>query len=74
MAADAVPAVVAVLLAVRTYTGLTPRLSCVWPQRHPLLQVADVVLGGRSRSVLRIRRLVHRAEPDPARRPSVHVW
>lgn len=71
---DAAPAVVAVLLAVRAHTGMAPHLSCDWPQRHPLVQLIAVAAGVPAGSVWRIRRLVHRAEPDPSRRPIVHVW
>ncbi|GGM37602.1 hypothetical protein ACFFX1_36395 [Dactylosporangium sucinum] len=58
-AAQVVPAVAAVLFAIRDCGGDPPRLSGTWQQRR--------LLG-------RVRGLVGQIEPDPARRPGVHVW
>ncbi|WP_238014937.1 hypothetical protein KZZ52_33225 [Dactylosporangium sp. AC04546] len=72
-AVDVPAAIAAVLIAARDRTGLVPRLSCAAPERHPLAELLSV-LDLSAASVLRIRSLLRRAEPDPARRPVVHTW
>ncbi|GAA4264127.1 hypothetical protein GCM10022255_114900 [Dactylosporangium darangshiense] len=70
---DVPAAVAAVLLAARDHTDVVPRLSCAWPERHPLAELAGLA-DPAVMSVPRLRALLHRAEPDPARRPVVHTW
>ncbi|MEU7875941.1 hypothetical protein [Dactylosporangium sp. NPDC049140] len=70
---DVPAAVAAVLFAARDHTGVVPRLSCAWPDRHPLAEFAGLA-DPSSMSVPRLRALLRRAEPDPARRPAVHTW
>ncbi|MGI5239482.1 hypothetical protein [Dactylosporangium sp. CA-139066] len=70
LAPDLVPAVAAVLLAVRDRTGRVPRLSCTWPARRALSEVVSLI-DPAVFSVPRLRNLLRRAEPSPARRPLV---
>ncbi|WP_432842881.1 hypothetical protein [Dactylosporangium sp. CA-092794] len=69
-APDVVPAVAAVLLAARDRTGRVPRLSCTWPQRRRLGELAALI-DPAVFSVPRLRALLRRAEPVAARRPLV---
>ncbi|WP_432971266.1 hypothetical protein [Dactylosporangium sp. CA-233914] len=70
---DVPAAVAAVLFAARDHTGVVPRLSCAWPDRHPLAELVGLA-DPSVMSVPRLRALLHRAEPDPSRRPVVHTW
>lgn len=65
--------VAAVLFAARDHTAVVPRLSCAWPARHPLAELVGLA-DPAAMSVHRLRALLRRAEPDPARRPVVHAW
>ncbi|MET7400267.1 hypothetical protein ABZS66_42955 [Dactylosporangium sp. NPDC005572] len=70
---DVATAVAGVLLAARDHTGVVPRLSCAWPDRHPLAELAGLA-DPAVLSVPRLRALLHRVEPDASRRPVVHTW
>ncbi|WP_426512893.1 hypothetical protein ACPPVO_20970 [Dactylosporangium sp. McL0621] len=70
---DVPAAVVGVLLAARDHTGVVPRLSCPWPERHLVAELAGLA-NPAVLSVPRLRLMLRRAEPDAARRPVVHVW
>jgi hypothetical protein len=70
---DVPAAVAAVLFAARDHTGVVPRLSCAWPDHHPLAEFVGLA-DPSSMSVPRLRALLRRAEPDAALRPVVHIW
>ena len=61
-------AVATVLLALRDATGVRPRCRFPWPRRHRL-----TVIFGLTGTAAQVRELLRRTEPDPARRPIVHV-
>jgi hypothetical protein len=69
-APDVVPAVAAVLLAVRDRIGRAPRLSCTWPSRRALTEILSLV-DPAVFSVPRLRSLLRREEPVADRRPLV---
>jgi len=70
---DVADAIAAVLLHLRDRTGLTPHVHFCWPARHPLAQFGRFLLLGNGEVILLTRQLLYDAEPDPARRPTVHV-
>ncbi|MEV4517470.1 hypothetical protein AB0K00_52005 [Dactylosporangium sp. NPDC049525] len=70
---DVADAIAAVLLHLRDRTGLTPGVLFCWPDRHPLAQWLQFLVLGTGQTVLLTRHLLHEAEPDPSRRPTVYV-
>jgi hypothetical protein len=70
---NAVPyAIAGVLLALRDLTGRRPRCRFPWP-RHGLVGSLAVVLVGQGDVSAHVREVLRRAEPDPHRRPVVHI-
>ncbi|MDQ3703180.1 MAG: amino acid transporter [Chloroflexota bacterium] len=66
-------AIAALLLWIRDTTGKIPHVYFNWTEGHPLLHVACFLVFGYGDIPPVTREILRRAEPDPERRPAVHV-
>ena len=71
--ADAATTVAAVALAARDQTGWLPQVFLPWTDNRPAAEFARFLVFGTGEVTLRTRKILRRAEPDAARRPTVHV-
>ncbi|MFI7575566.1 amino acid transporter [Micromonospora sp. NPDC049497] len=70
----AVPnAIAAILLALRDVTGVRPHAHFEWSEGSPVAHLLRYLILGRGDTPPVVREIIRRSEPDPARRPGIHV-
>ena len=66
-------AIAAVLLALAETTGVRPHCYFAWAEGSPLVHMVRYFLLGRGDTAPVVREIVRRNQPDPERRPGIHV-
>nr|WP_207917065.1 amino acid transporter [Micromonospora sp. KC723] len=70
----AVPnAIAAILLALRDATGVRPHAHFEWSEGNPVAHLLRYLILGRGDTPPVVREIIRKSEPDPARRPGIHV-
>ncbi|NIH78022.1 hypothetical protein [Amycolatopsis viridis] len=66
-------AIAAILLHVRDHTGIRPDVYFAWTEGNPFRFIVRYLIFGDGDIPPVTREVLRRAEPDPSRRPLVHV-